>query len=61
MIANFQGITEWLRLAETSGSTSSGPEPLHVGCTTQLGAIPKLAEGALHPTVSVTDEDIKEH
>ncbi|KAK4831083.1 hypothetical protein QYF61_015281 [Mycteria americana] len=30
-----------------------------VNCTTQLGVICKLAEGALKPTVYVTDEDIK--
>lgn len=38
--------------------------PLHgtlqpVGCTTQLGVICKLAEGALDPAVYVTNEDIK--
>ena len=36
------------------------PFPLGVKCTTQLGVICKLAEGALDPTVHVTDEDIKE-
>ncbi|KAF4788894.1 hypothetical protein TURU_157112 [Turdus rufiventris] len=30
-------------------------------CITQLGAICKLAKGALDPTVCVTDEDIEEH
>ncbi|PKU31887.1 hypothetical protein llap_17806 [Limosa lapponica baueri] len=29
----------------------------HVNCTTQLGLICKLAEGALNPSVYVTDED----
>jgi len=33
----------------------------HVNCTTQLGVIGKLAEGALDPTAYVTDEDIKEY
>ena len=32
-----------------------------VDCTSQLGVISKLAEGAFDPTVNVTDEDIKEH
>ncbi|KAK4820335.1 hypothetical protein QYF61_024873 [Mycteria americana] len=31
----------------------------HVNCTTQLGVLCKLAEGALDPTVCVIDEDIK--
>ncbi|KAK4831353.1 hypothetical protein QYF61_017484 [Mycteria americana] len=31
----------------------------HVNCTTQLGVVCKLAEGALDPTVYVIDEDIK--
>jgi len=30
-----------------------------VSCTIQLGVIFRLAEGALNPTVSVKDEDIK--
>ena len=30
-------------------------------CTPQLGVISKLAEGALNPTVDVTDADIKEY
>lgn len=33
----------------------------HVNHTTQLGAICKLAEGALFSTVNVIDEDFKEH
>lgn len=61
MIINLWGIPEWLRLAETSGSTSSCPESLHAGCTAQLGAIPKPAEVSLLPTVSVTDGDTEEH
>ncbi|KAK4816767.1 hypothetical protein QYF61_022765 [Mycteria americana] len=32
----------------------------HVNCTTQLGVICKFVEGALDPTVCVTDEDIKQ-
>lgn len=30
-------------------------------CTPQLGVISKHVEGALNPTVNVTDEDIKEY
>ena len=30
----------------------------HVNCTTQLGVVCSLAEGALNPTVYVIDEDI---
>ena len=33
----------------------------HVDCTTQLGVICKLAEGALDPAVCITDEDIKQY
>ena len=29
--------------------------------TTQLGVICRLVEGALNPTVSVTDEDVEEY
>ena len=32
-----------------------------VDCATQLGAIHKLTEGILDPTVGVTDEDVEEH
>ncbi|KAK4827038.1 hypothetical protein QYF61_013222 [Mycteria americana] len=32
-----------------------------VNCTTQLGVVHKLAEGALDPTVYVIDEDIKQY
>ena len=32
-----------------------------VDCTTQLGVIGKLAEGALNPTVHVTDKDIRQY
>ena len=32
-----------------------------VDFTTQLGVIHKFAEGALNPTVDVTDENIKEY
>jgi len=32
-----------------------------ISCTTQLGVICKLAEGALETTVCVTDEDIKQY
>ncbi|KAK4807078.1 hypothetical protein QYF61_018419 [Mycteria americana] len=35
------------------------PSLSQISCTTQLGVICKLAEGALNPTVYVTDEDIK--
>ena len=35
------------------------PSLRRVNRTTQLGAICKFAEGALDPTVSLTDEDIK--
>ena len=31
-----------------------------IDCTSQLGVICKLAEGALNPAVDVTNEDIKE-
>ncbi|KAK4823539.1 hypothetical protein QYF61_003171 [Mycteria americana] len=37
------------------------PSLRHVNCTTRLGVVCKLAEGALDPTVYVTDEDIKEY
>ena len=37
------------------------PSFLRIDCTTQLGVICKLAEGALHATVCVTDEDVEEH
>ena len=33
----------------------------HVDHTTQLGVICRLAEGALHPTVYIIDEDIKQY
>ncbi|PKU40563.1 testosterone 17-beta-dehydrogenase 3-like [Limosa lapponica baueri] len=33
----------------------------HVNCTTQIGVICKLAEGALDPTVYVIDEDIEQY
>ena len=32
-----------------------------VDCNTQLDVTYKLAEGALDPTVDVTDKDVKEH
>ena len=32
-----------------------------VDCSTQLGVICKLAEGALSLTVNIIDEDIKDH
>ena len=35
------------------------PSLWYVDCTSQLGVISKLAEGALDSTVSATDEDIK--
>jgi len=31
---------------------------MHAYCTPHLGVIHRLAEGALDPTVDVTDEDI---
>ncbi|KAK4827094.1 hypothetical protein QYF61_014196 [Mycteria americana] len=37
------------------------PSLRHVNCTTQLGVVCKLAEGALDPTVCVIDEDIKHY
>ncbi|KAK4816042.1 hypothetical protein QYF61_011050 [Mycteria americana] len=37
------------------------PSLRHVNCTTQLGVICKLAEGALDPTVYVIDEVIKQY
>ena len=37
------------------------PSPQHVDCTTQLGVIGKLAEGALNPTVHVHDKDVRQH
>ncbi|KAK4828658.1 hypothetical protein QYF61_000376 [Mycteria americana] len=37
------------------------PSLQHVECTTQLGVICKLAEGALNPTVLVTNKDVKQH
>ena len=37
------------------------PTLQHVDHTTQLGAISKLAEGALNPTVHVADKDVKQH
>ena len=33
----------------------------HINCTTQLGVIHKLAEGALNPTVSVINQDIEKY
>ena len=33
----------------------------HIICTTQLGAISKLAEGALNYVIDVIDKDVKEH
>jgi len=33
----------------------------HVSCTTEPGVMCKLAEGVLNRTVSLVDEDIKEH
>ncbi|KAK4831361.1 hypothetical protein QYF61_017492 [Mycteria americana] len=35
------------------------PSLRHANCTTQLGVICKLAEGALNPAIYVIDEDIK--
>lgn len=35
------------------------PSVLHVDCTTQLGVVSKIAEGALNPTVDVTKKDVK--
>jgi len=32
-----------------------------VNCTTQLGVVGKLAEGALSPTVHVADKEVKQH
>jgi len=38
-----------------------GISSLHpVNCTTQLGVVSKLAEGALNPTVSVTNKNVKQ-
>ncbi|PKU46894.1 hypothetical protein llap_2788 [Limosa lapponica baueri] len=37
------------------------PSLQHVNCTTQLGVICKLTEGALNPTVYVFDEDFKQY
>ncbi|KAK4820325.1 hypothetical protein QYF61_023558 [Mycteria americana] len=37
------------------------PSFWRVSCTTQLGVICKLAEGALNPPVCVIDEDIEQH
>ncbi|KAK4822945.1 hypothetical protein QYF61_023445 [Mycteria americana] len=37
------------------------PSFRHVNCTTQLGVICKLAEGALDPTLYIIDEDIKQY
>ncbi|GAB0195895.1 hypothetical protein GRJ2_002054800 [Grus japonensis] len=36
------------------------PSLQHVDHTTQLGVVSKLAEGALDPTVHVTDKDVKQ-
>jgi len=36
------------------------PSFLYINCTTQLGVIHKLAEGALDAIVYVTDEDVEE-
>jgi len=33
----------------------------HIICTTQLGAISKLAEGALYPIIYFTDKDVEEY
>ena len=33
----------------------------YVDCTTQLGVIHRLAEGALNLTVDDSDEDVKNH
>ena len=37
------------------------PSLQHVSCTTQIGVIGKHAEGALNPTVHVTDKDVRQH
>ncbi|KAK4827794.1 hypothetical protein QYF61_021747 [Mycteria americana] len=37
------------------------PSLQSIDCTTQLGVVSKLAEGALNPTVHVTDKDVKQH
>ncbi|KAK4828770.1 hypothetical protein QYF61_000795 [Mycteria americana] len=36
------------------------PSLQHVECATQLGVVSKPAEGALNPTVHVTDKDVKQ-
>jgi len=36
------------------------PSFCHISCTTQLGVISRLAEGALDPTVHVTDKTAEE-
>lgn len=38
----------------------SGWHLFHVNCSTQLGDIGKLAEGALYPAVHVTIRDVKQ-
>ena len=37
------------------------PSFQYINCTTQLGAICKLAEGALDAIVYVIDKDVEEH
>jgi len=44
-----------------SVSPSGTPSFYSISCTTQLGIIHKLAEGALDPIIYVTDQDVEEH
>ena len=37
------------------------PSFQHIDCTTQLGVIHKLAEGALDAIIYVVDEDVEDH
>ena len=37
------------------------PSFQRIGCTTQLGVIRKLAEGALDAVIYVIDKDVEEH
>ena len=47
----------WFAWANCSGT----PSLWCVDCTPHLGVISSIAKGALNPTVSVTEEDIKEY
>ena len=59
-LLKFMGFTQ-AHLSSLSGSFWIAACSLqHVNCTIHLGVVGKLAEGALNPTVCVTDKDVKQ-